>query len=359
MADSLIFDGPVPSDALTWYSRELPKPAQNTLSARLFPDRKVMTPTVRLDANVYTRRRTGAFRAVDGHFRELGRDRAEVRELNFAMLGAKSNFSEYEYLQQMYAAMEGGNVKILADAMYKDAEVLVESVYNRLELAAGDLTQDGILSIREEGLIRDIDFDIDPTQMQTAPVLWDSGQEHSKLRHILDLTKQYRQVNLEKPKMVMDEDTWAMLLQDDEFKPYLSGAFGTPNVVPESTAMSIMRDLGIPEVAFFYENSMYVLNEETGQEEPQEVLPAGTIYFIPQSEAIGYTAWGISATERELINAPKTDFGYADANGVAVVEIKNQAPPFAKTIYADASALPVIDRPRGLWSLKVRNVDGA
>ena len=347
MADTLIYDGDVPNDQLTWVAREVPVPMEHALR-RVFPDRTILDPTIRLAERV-VKNRVAKFRTPDGHFTELARDRAEVRELSFMMLGAKSNESEWEWLQRRFAVYGGTNMQALQNALYNDIESLTNSVHNRLELARGDALADGILTIDEEGVKQTIDFGVPAEHKMVAPKLWsDTTGSYSKLDQLRAAQKVYRETNGFDPAgFIAPADLWSTLLLDPEFRQYYSTAFGQPPMVGEDEARAVLSRYRLPSLLFTYDAQVDVDGVDT------RILPADRLIFLPPGGTIGYTAWGICSTAEELVNAPKTDFSWSDAPGIVGMVVKNANPPFSKHTYVDATAMPIIDQPKKILTLKV------
>ncbi|WP_394620943.1 major capsid protein [Lentzea sp. JNUCC 0626] len=147
---AIFFDAEVSPDALTAFVREVPMPANLAIS-NAFPTRTVDDHKVDFREVVHTNR-TAKFRAFDGAISTMGRDGGSEYEVSLLPLSNSINMGEYERLQLQFARTGGTNKAALANAIYNDAQNLVASIRNRIELAWGDVLTDGKLTISENGL---------------------------------------------------------------------------------------------------------------------------------------------------------------------------------------------------------------
>ena len=162
---AIFFDAEVTPDALTAFVRELPTPDDlaffNTIGTRFVEDHEVDFSEL-----IHTNR-VASFRTWDGNFPTLGRDSASSSKVPLIPLGVQASaLGEYERLQLQFAKTGGTNKAALANAIYNDAETLTNSIYNRLELAWGDVFTDGILTVRENGIAGNAGV---PTSAWTRP----------------------------------------------------------------------------------------------------------------------------------------------------------------------------------------------
>ena len=137
---AIIFDGPVTPDALTTFVRNVPVPAEFTLSS-ILPDRYFTKNTIDVQALTRTNR-TARFRAFDGRLNVSERDVASTTQVKLPPLSSSISVGELERLNLEFARTGGTNTDALVDAIYDDGTNLTREIQARMEQARGDVLVD-------------------------------------------------------------------------------------------------------------------------------------------------------------------------------------------------------------------------
>lgn len=357
---AIFFDAEVNPDALTAFVRELPTPDDLALLPAL-GYQTVNDHKVNFSELVQTNR-VASFRTWDGNFPTLGRDGGSSSEVGLLPLGAQAAaLGEYERLQLQFARTGGTNKAALADAIYNDAEIVTNSIYNRLELAWGQVLSTGSLTIRENGVggtAGVADFGLDPARKVTAAVSWDDP-EAKALDDLIAWVEAY-----EDPAkgggvgaagaVRMKLKTFRKLTRNKQIVGLINGTTGVRERVTLDDVRAVLDSEGVPPITFLPDTSFYV--ENPGAATPagdQKVLPDNIVLITPADlGSLGYTALGISVTGLELVNANQSDMTFQGAAGLIGV-VEKVGPPYRQFTFVDATAMPLLTQPRRLFIARV------
>ena len=357
---AIFFDAEVTPDALTAFVRELPTPDDLALLPALgyqtVDDHKVDF------SELVQTNRVASFRTWDGNFPTLGRDSASSSEVGLLPLGAQASaLGEYERLQLQFARTGGTNKAALANAIYNDAEVVTRSIYNRLELAWGDVLTDGILTIRENGIggtAGVADFGMDPARKVNAAVSW-SNPAAPILDDLISWVEAY-----EDPAkgggvgaagaIRMKLKTFRKLTRNAQIVGLVNGTTGVRDRVTLDDVRNVLESEGIPPIVFLPDTSFYVENPATGQPVgDQKVLPDNLVLITPANLGdLGYTALGVSVTALELVRSNEAEMTFQGAAGLVGI-VEKVGPPYRQFTFVDAVAMPILTQPRRLFIARV------
>lgn len=350
----IVYGGPVPPGALSFYMRGLPENSEHLLR-ELFPDRTVQSRKIQL-GEITKKNRMAVFRNWDARVPMGQRDVAVTSEMSMLPLGLAMNEGEYERLLRIEEEMGGvsANNARLADALYNDAEEITNSMRNRMEYARGDVLTDGKLSINENGVVQEADFGIPDANFLYPTVAW-SDPTANRFTDLMKFVKDYRAThNGRAPKeFITDSDTWADFMLDPGFRDVFSANNGgyVPDIINEDEVRAGLRRFGLPAPKFLYDSTFYTLD---GAEVAP--FPKGRIALLPGGP-IGYTAWGITVTGVELARSAKTDFSWTDVPGIVGIITKGPDMPFRQFTYGDATAMPVLERAADVAIVDTTQVD--
>ena len=129
----IMWDAPASPDEVTFAIRQIPLRSELVLSS-LANITYSESHTVRW-GEVTRRNRLAKYRAFDGPVAKSARDDAADRAIRLAPFSNSLDLGEYERLVIEFERMAGGNRRVLADALYDDAENLTTSMHNRVEKA--------------------------------------------------------------------------------------------------------------------------------------------------------------------------------------------------------------------------------
>jgi len=333
---AIFFDAPVSPDDITVFVREVPIPANLTLS-NLFPRRYVADNKVDFMEIVHTNR-TAKFRSYDGRIHVSSRDTGSEKFVKLPPLSSSLNMGEYERLQLEFARNGGTNQQALAAAIYNDAQNLTQEVLNRMELAWGDVMVDGKLSINENGLVSEADFGVPSTHI-VAPLgaLWSNTAASVPLSDMILWHDVYVATNGFKAGSIRtSQAVMRLLTRNTEIINAIKGAAATVTRVTLQELNDLMASEGLPTFGEPLDGSLDVDGVTT------RVTPDDRVFFLPPTIAdLGYTAYGLSATALELVNANEADMSFEEAPGIVGV-VEKIGPPYRQFTFVDAVGMPIL-----------------
>ena|SRR5919205_46747 len=346
---AIFFDAEVTPDALTAFVRELPTSDDlafyNAIGTRFLEDHEVDFSEL-----VHTNR-TASFRTWDGNFPTIGRDSASSSRMTLMPLGVQSAaLGEYERLQLQFARTGGTNRAALANAIYNDAENLTAAIYNRLELAWGDVLTDGILTIRENGIAGQAgvaDYGVDPSHKVNAATAW-SDPAAKILDDLIAWTEAYEAEGVGAPGAIrMKMKTFRLLARNTQLIGLVNGTTGVRARITLDEVRDILNAEGLPPVVILPDTSFDVEGVAT------KVLPDNIVLLTPANLSdLGYTALGVSVSALELVRSTQSDMTFQGAAGLVGI-VEKVGPPYRQYTFVDATALPILTQPRKLFIARV------
>lgn len=336
---SIFYDAPIVPDALTTFIRQMPLPTGNFLTA-MFPTEYRPENFVEI-LEITQKNRTAHYRAFDGRIARSDRNTGVERRIPLAPLSSSLDLGEYERLQLEYARLGGTSKVQLERAIYNDAEQLTREIYNRIELAWGQVLSTGTLNINENGLVTTADFGVANNHKITAPVLWSDVANGKPVTDLLALRDQWVIDNGTPPAKILASLPVIRTIQRS--KEIIAGVYGTllgKTIAQLDDLNAFLASQDLPQLMPHYDTKLLVDGVAT------TVLPNNIAVLLPDDLGeLGYTAWGTSATALELINSGRTEFSFETAPGVTGVVIKD-GPPFRQYTFVDAIGMPIIANQR-------------
>lgn len=243
--------------------------------------------------------------------------------------------SEEEMLRQR--ALLTGNTDPLIDAIFADAERMMRSVQARIELARGDVINDGKVTINENGVNLEADFGRDSSMSVTASTLWTNAGSSTPLTNLLNWMETYYDFNGTMPgTVIMPRARVLNLVTNAEMRGYAAINGVTPSRLNLETVQAILQSEGIPPI-FVYDSAFRVNGTST------RALPANKIFFMPDAnEPLGETFYGVTAEALKLRG--KGMITAEQAPGVVCCTYENEL-PVQSLVAAHAVALPVTPNP--------------
>lgn len=231
-------------------------------------------------------------------------------------------------------ALERNTDDPLIQAILDDAENMVRSVKSRLELARGDVIDDGKVTIGENGLQLEADFGRDASMRKTASTVH-SNPAALVVTDLLAWAEAWSDMNgADADHILMPKQTLGYWLSNTEVRNYSAVQHSgyVPNRVTREEMNSILLREGLPPIRT-YDATFRVDGVKT------RVLPADKIYFMP-SGACGATHYGTTA---EAIKLRSKGYIKKDAMpGIVAVVTEDDHPVQTYTV-GTALALPSID----------------
>lgn len=249
---------------------------------------------------------------------------------------------EEEYLRAQ-ALLRGTNDPII-DQIYADAEQMIRAVQVRIELARGDLIDDGVVTIHENGLAIEADFGRRPDNAKIAATPW-TDPTAEVLAELLEIMEEYVDVNGTEPGyLLMPRKRIGNFALNQEMREYAAANGTVPSRVNRDTVMSIFTSEGLPPIVF---NDTHIRVDSVRK----RVLPENKVYFMPaDNEPLGHTFYGVTAEaillrERGLITAEAMP-------GVVATVNRNEHPVQTFTV-GTAIAMPAMPNPDLVMSIEV------
>jgi hypothetical protein len=337
---TLVLNGPVPLEDVITYTQGVPLPS-NTQLLQSFPRRDY--PTDEIDFVTITKtNRFAQFRNWDGNFWRSPRDTGSEKRVHLIPLGAQRGVNEYERRQIEYKRYGGTIQSVLADAIFEDLDAQTAYIYNRLEMAWGDVLTDGVLTINENGVQQQVDYGIPSNQKVTAGTLWSDTANSDPLADLIAWYDVYRAINGTGPGQFKCSLTTARQLQRNvKLINAIKGAqTGVTNVTLQDIS-ALFESYNLPSISMDSVYDSFFMDDSNATVRP---LPANKFLFLPADLGqLGFTAWGTPTTVMEMI-----DVGVQIETGAGVIGmiVKADQPPYTKTTFVDAVALPVLADPR-------------
>lgn len=337
---AILWDSYVSPEALTAFARAVPID-QNYVLNRLLPDRYDNVLEARFGESVVTTRAAKA-RAFDAPPLPGRRDGFTVKSVKLPAVSQFMGRGELDRLQIERLNTGGQATRALEDAIFNDTEINVRAVNARVELMRGDLLTDGKVTLAELGGI-EADFGVPGTHIVTAATPWTTIASATPLADIRTWQKVYRTSNgFGFGGMIMPEDILYALAQNQGIRDLWRQNGTSPSVVTLDQLNQTLSANRLPPVLYTYDAQAVV------DEVATNILPTDKVIFVPPAGIeLGYTQWGMSATALELANAG-VQIDPSPAGMVAIVD-KDVRPPYRETAYVDATVMPVLSRPKGLF----------
>lgn len=199
---------------------------------------------------------------------------------------------EEEYLRQR--SLDRGNNDPIVDQIFEDAERMIRAVQVRVELARGDIIDDGIVTISENGLSLTADFGRHTDMSQTAATVW-TDVNALILSELLEWQELYSEHNGVDPgTLLVPRARLGNFALNTEMLEYMSSGGTTPQRLNRDSINTVFAAEGLPPI-MVYDGQFRVKKVRT------RVLPANKCYFLPpQGEPFGNTMYGVTAEALKL-----------------------------------------------------------
>ena len=336
---AIVFDGPVGlrPDAITTFIRNIPIPASNLLQT-LFPVK--FFDTNRIDwAELVKTNRTAAYRSFDGTIHVSARDAGSGKYVELIPFSDSLNKGEYERIAQEIALNAGTNTDRLVRAAYNDAERLMGTMNNRIELAWGDVLTDGKLTINEGGFSGEADYGV-PANQITAPAgaTWtDANKATAVPLTDLDAWQEIRIANGYAPAatQLMPRSRRSILRRNKQIIDAVYGSTAGRTSVTVEELNRLLESESLPTVTT-YDSMLNVEGVDT------RVLATDKVVLLPEDiESLGFMAFGLSATALELVRSNLAEMTFGNASGVVGL-VEKVGPPYREFTFVDAVGMPIL-----------------
>ena len=334
----ILYDAPLTPDQITWAMRSVPSPADLVLS-RLVPTRTVQTDKVRW-GEITRRNRMAKYRAYDGAIARARRDSAADQYMTLAPFSNSLMAGEYETLQKQYALLAGGNRAALVNAILDDTQILMDSMYNRVEKALGSVLTSGKFTVNENRTAFEADYGVPVGNFFTAATKWNTSPSTAKagddLRAMRDLF--VASSGVQPGRIITTQAVVNSLLQNAQIVAETIGTQLGRTYLNRAELNAWLGANMLPQVVTEVETSMY--NDETNTDE--RVIAQGKLIMTPENlSGVLEFVYGLSATALELVNSNRAEMSFGNAAGVVGMIVKS-GPPFRQFTYVDAVGVPIL-----------------
>jgi hypothetical protein len=332
----MYIDDYIPPAELTWYAREVPSPL-NLILEQFLPNVPINHIETEI-GEVITTNRAARFRSWDTPVTIGRRDYAESRRVKIPPLGQKLPIGEYENLQLALARTGGNDRAAMIEEIYKDTDNNVRSIYNRVEVARGDVLMDGKFTlVNEDGLSLEADFGLDANNNVTPATLWSVSADASPLQDLRAWMLYYSTLNGVRPGyMICGEAVLSALESCDEVKQAVSygGSILKPFVTDAELA-GIFNQNRFPAIVPY--DTAIDWDGST-----KRVIDDNKVIFLPPNpQDLGFTAWGITAEALALVGSNNPSLTFQQAPGIVAVTTREGDPPRVWS-KAGATVMPLI-----------------
>lgn len=338
---AILFDAPVSPDDLTVFVREVPVPSDFTFLPQA-ADNQVQDNKIDW-ADLTRTNRTARFRAWDGRIHVSNRDTATLKSVQLPPLSTSFNMGEYERLQLEFSRNGGTREQALANAIYNDGQNGTLEVQARLEQAIGDLLDDGLLTISENGFAGQYDGGVPADQKVSAATAWTDTTNATVLSNLVT----WRDVQIAngfRPQRIRTSQAVITLMQrNKEIIDAVHGAAAQRTRVKFADLNDLLASEGLPTIpvgadgqAMTHDNLVDVDGSSV------RVLPADKVLLTPANLSdLVVVNMGVTATALELVDSNDSELSFEEAPGIVGV-VEKTGPPYRQFTFIDACGMPTL-----------------
>lgn len=332
---------------LTTFSRAIPVRTDFLLSQSILPTRVINSVKYSTSQSSIT---VGAakYRAFNAPTPFLRATAAKsVREGYLLPLGGKEAIEEFAIILDEIA--RGANDERLLEALYNNIQNQTLAIHSRLEVAAGDVLADGILTINENGVVQEANYGVPSAHKPTASVLWSNVATARPLTDELAWIQTLADAGLPIPeRVVTSRKVLSFMIQNAEYRnTYWGGETAgvtRPSLTPEQFN-SVRGQYGLPAITI-YDVQVAIADEVTGALSTVRVLPENKFLMFPPNtgQGLGNTLMGLTAEGIAMSAGQNPGIVRSDAAGIiSTVQVEDD--PVAITTKTGAVGLPVLHTP--------------
>src|SRR4051812_23934025 len=172
------------------FDNEVLRPEQNNpLLDEYLPDQTTEDLEFRIRKGALNDVDVAEYRAWDTPAPMTGRPGVSFIRGSLGPVSRQIPLGEEEYLRSQ-SLLRNTNDPIIR-AIYDDSERMIRSVRLRILLAKGDLFDDGIVTIAENGLVLTANFGRSPAMRLTAPTVWSNTGAATPLSDLMGAMQAY------------------------------------------------------------------------------------------------------------------------------------------------------------------------
>ena len=272
------------------------------------------------------------YRAWDTPARMTGRPGVRSIRGSLGPVSRQIPLSEEEFLRVRALLRE--NDDPIIDQIYADSENMIRAVQDRVELARGDIINDGKLTLAENGLVLEADWGRDASMSVAAGTVWTTTATATPLGDLLAWTQAYRDLNGTDPgSIMMSKVRVANLALNAEMRGYAAANATTPTRLNRATIDEIFANEGLPPIRLY---DRFVRRDGA----IVRILPQNKVFLLPPAgDNPGVTYYGPTAEAIKFAGRGLIDL--QDAPGVVALVTETEHPVQTYTV-GTAIAMPVM-----------------
>lgn len=304
----------------------------------VFPQERVFAPTYEWAVNAASNKEIASYRSYNAESPIIGGGEYETKSAKLAPLSVKEPFLEYERIRRM-AQNSPETVQQAFDRLNAD---VTGAMSRRVLLARVEALVTGKLSIRERGLIQNIDFERRADFTRTLGTFWDAGTAADPVEDLERMVSDFAEENGGQPaRMITSQKVISNLMRSTGLRDYLGD--NSPRLLSREAIQAIFASYGLPAPQIVDDHVTY--KDATGAKRTQRLFPEDRIVLT--NTDVGVTVWGLTAESGE----PEYGLG-GDLPGMVVGAWKTRD-PLTYWIHANATVLPVLRDANATMSVKV------
>jgi len=337
MAGNMIFDLVSPAELTQFvraYDNEVLRPDARFILSRFMPDLMIDDLEYRIRKQSLQDVDIAEYRSWDTPAPMTARPgvsriRGELGPISRGIL-----LGEEEMLRQR--SLDSQSNDPIITAIYQDAERMTRSVRARIEMAIGDVLNDGIMTISENNITLTANFGRAGAMSVTAGTLW-TNVASTILSDILTWMAAYEVQNGVTPGLlVVPRARVGNFALNTEMRNYAAANGTVPSRLNEAAINQVFAAEGIPPI-FVYDGQFRKNGTLT------RTLPANKVFLMPPAgEPLGNVFWGTTAESLRL--REKGLIQREEAPGLVAFAMTQDHPVQTMTV-ATAVALPVMPNP--------------
>lgn len=338
---------------LTEFSRAVPVRTDFLLQQAVLPTRVINNVKYRTQNRSITVA-AASYRAWDTPTPRLRvqSDRS-IKEGNLLPLGGKESIEELATILAEVA--RGADGQSVIDAAYDNVANQTLAIYSRLEVAAGDVLTDGILTIEENGVLLNADFGVPVGNKPTAAVFWDDPAATPLDDERAWIDAQVNAGRGRPARVITSNKVASLFAANAQYRNTFWGgetaSIDRPTLTPDQVN-SVRATYGLPPITTY--DVQVPIAQGDGTIVVERVIPENRYIMLPADTAggLGETLMGLTAEALVLdpTSNPRITGQYA---GGLISTAKYEDDPVSVTTKTTATGLPVLHTPEGLITAQV------
>jgi len=225
-----------------------------------------------------------------------------------------------------------GDVDMVRNTLYNDVDMMVMSVYTRIEALRMQALATGALTLAENGVVLNVNYGVPAAQQNPPANLWNNAGARTIVADIQAWTGIVEAASGVRPTRALTSDlVVAQMLTDQTIRDMIWGPVGDSRPVTMQEINRLLATMDLPQIATY--NKQYRVQNEAGVLTAQRFFPADTFVLLPPTK-LGDTLMGPTgeALTDDAVEA-------RDISGIYAAVTHENEPPMIWT-KASATSLP-------------------